>query len=182
MEPNEEEVVTPEVNENEDTNEGAETIVIPKKDYENLKQTVGGLKREIKDLKKSKESPATNVAAPNTGDLDETQLDYLDLKGISDPEDVKIIEDIVKKTGQTVRQALKDEYVVSKLAANKTRREVQDATPSNTRRAGSQIGDVASATAKFKETGTLPTDRALADAVIDAVTREGNDRLPPWQR
>jgi len=143
------------------------------------------LKKEIVDTKKALETIAGAKKEPSpvkTGELDETQLDYLDLKGISEAEDIKVIEDIVKKTGQTVRQALKDDYVVSKLASNKAKRDVQGATPSSTKRAGGQVGDVASAAAKFKETGVLPEDRDLANAVVDSIAKAGNDRLPPWQR
>lgn len=116
------------------------------------------------------------------GELSETQLDYLDLKGVTDSDDIDVVQKVMQRTGQTVRQALADDYVVQKLAANKAKRDVQDATPSNTKRAGGQVGDVASAVAKFKETGTLPDDRTLADAVVDAIAKSGNDRLPPWQR
>ena len=35
----------------------AETISIPKTDYEKMNQTLGSLKRELKDLKKPKEEP-----------------------------------------------------------------------------------------------------------------------------
>ena len=143
------------------------------------------LKKELADTKKAVEIAAGITKEPTpvkTGDLDETQLDYLDLKGVTEAEDVKIIEDVVKKTGQTVRQVLKDDYVVAKLAANKAKRDVQGATPSSTKRAGGQVGDIASAAAKFKETGVLPEDRELANAVVDSVAKTGNDRLPPWQR
>ena len=143
------------------------------------------LKKELADTKRAVEIAAGIKKEPTpvkTDDLDETQLDYLDLKGVTEAEDVKIIEDIVKKTGQTVRQALKDEYVVSKLASNKAKRDVQAATPSGTKRAGGQTGDLATALAKFKESGVLPENRELANAVTNAVTNESNDRLPPWQR
>lgn len=143
------------------------------------------LKREIADAKKALETVAGVKKEPTpvkADGLDETQLDYLDLKGVIEAEDIKVIEDIVKKTGQTVRQALKDEYVISKLMSNKAKRDVQAATPSGTKRAGGQVGDVASATAKFKETGVLPEDQALANAVVDSIAKAGNDRLPPWQR
>ena len=39
-----------------------DTISIPKQDYEKLNQTIGSLKREVKDFKKSQqpETPTTN--------------------------------------------------------------------------------------------------------------------------
>lgn len=138
------------------------------------------LKAEIEKLKKA--AAPKEVPQNKTDELSETQLDFLDLKGISEQEDIDVIHKVMQRTGQTVRQALTDDYVASKLAANKAKRDVQGATPSSTKRAGGQVGDVASAAAKFKETGVLPDDRALADAVVDSIAKTGNDRLPPWQR
>lgn len=174
----------PEDPENDTTDYKAEALKLRDKAIAQRERTKA-LKRELSDTKRAVEIAAGIKKEPTpvkAGDLDETQLDYLDLKGISEADDIKVIEDIVKKTGQTVRQALKDDYVVSKLASNKAKRDVQGATPSDKKRAGGQVGDIASAVAKFKETGALPEDRALADAVVDSVAKSGNDRLPPWQR
>lgn len=186
IEPVEESLELPEVVEGEEdaTDYKAEALKLRDKAIAQRERTKT-LKRELADTRKAVEIAAglKKESTPvKTGDLDETQLDYLDLKGVSEAEDIKVIEDIVKKTGQTVRQALKDDYVVAKLAANKAKRDVQDATPSGTKRAGGQTGDLATALAKFKETGVLPENRELANAVTNAVTNESNDRLPPWQR
>ena len=143
------------------------------------------LRKELSDTKRAVEIAAGLKKEPTpvkTGDLDETQLDYLDLKGVTEAEDIDVIQKVMQRTGQTVRQAFGDDYVISKLAVNKGKRDVQNATPSNMKRAGGQVGDVASAAAKFKETGILPEDRALANAVVDSIAKAGNDRLPPWQR
>ena len=63
----------------------AETISIPKKEWETHQQTLGSLKRELKDLKKpkeeTKETPQTKTE--NTGLL---QKSYLRTAGISDAE------------------------------------------------------------------------------------------------
>ena len=157
-----------------------ETIAIPKTDYEKLNQTLGSLKREIKDLKKPKDEPKETSTTNKQNGLDETQLDYLDLKGISEADDVKVVEDIVKKTGMTVRQALKDEYVVAKLNSNKAQREVKDATPSATKRGGNQQTDIASAIAKFESSGQLPNDYALRTAVVNAIADKANTNKPSW--
>lgn len=185
VEPVEESLDLPAVVEGEEdtTDYKAEALKLRDKAIAQRERTKA-LKKELSDTKKAVEI-AAGIKKPDpvkTGDLDETQLDYLDLKGVNEAEDIKVIEDIVKKTGQTVRQALKDDYVIAKLTANKAKRDVQGATPSSTKRAGGQVGDVASAAAKFKETGVLPEDRELANAVVDSVAKAGNDRLPPWQR
>src|SRR5207244_2538156 len=108
------------------------------------------------------------------------QLDYLDLKGVTENEDIKVIEDVIKKTGITVRQALKDDYVQSKLQANKSKREVSSATPSATKRGGNQQNNIAAAIAKFEQTGELPSDYALKTEVVNAVTDRSNPNKPAW--
>ena len=140
------------------------------------------LKKELADARKavgvvvgSKETPSQ----PKTSELDETQLDYLDLKGITDSEDITVIQKVIQKTGQTVREVLKDDYVVAKLASLKAERDVKSATPSSTRR-GDVSGDISSAVAKFEASGVLPDDFELASKVTDAVTAKGNRNKPSW--
>src|SRR3990167_3841189 len=145
--------------------------------FERAKKAEGFVKVDGKWVKAPKPEEAVETAQQlkaKTGELSETQLDYLDLKGVTDEADIDVIHKVMQRTGQTVRQALADDYVVQKLAANKAKRDVQNATPSNTKRAGGQIGDVATAAAKFRETGVLPEDRALADAVVDSIATAGN--------
>lgn len=145
------------------------------------------LKQQLKD----KETAIATLAGTKKADtsktdgLDETALDYLDLKGISESEDIKAIESIIKKTGMTVREALKDEYVVAKLDANKKAREVKEATPSATKRTGNSGGnDLATAIAKYEQSGyspdTLPTDFKLRLAVVNAVATATKTNKPSW--
>lgn len=142
----------------------------------------GKLRRAQTKLDKSKiDKKVEEKIKEKTGDLDEAQLDYLDVKGISEDEDIQIIENIVKKTGMTVRQALKDEYVVGKLEKNRAAREVKDATPSSTKRTGGAQGtDVATALAKFEQTGKLPDDYTLKSQVINAFEQKNTSNKPSW--
>ena len=134
------------------------------------------LKQELADTKR-----AVGIASrTKTGDLDETQLDYLDLKGISEEDDIKILSRHVQRTGETIRQALKDEYVISKLAANTQAREVKGATPSATKRGGNQVNDIASAVARFDQTGELPSDFKLRSEVVNAISDKGHAKKPSW--
>lgn len=157
-----------------------------KTDYKALaKKNAGIAKRALTKLKKAnepKEEPKVAKTEPKaqTEGLDETQLDYLDLKGITDDDDVKVIENIVKKTGMTVRQALKDEYVVEKLKALKEKREVKDATPSGTKRTGQTGGSLEQAIAKFERDGVLPTDFKLASEVTNAIVAKSGTNRPSW--
>lgn len=135
------------------------------------------------ERQKNKETTAANKKeeAPKTGELDETQLDYLDLKGITDDTEIALIQKVMQKTGQTVRQALKDDYVQEKLAKLRADKEVKDATPSSTRRSGSGAPDtVAQAIAKYERTGQLPDDFALRSAVVNAREAKENPNKPPW--
>src|SRR3990167_1609862 len=139
---------------------------------------------ELKDGKwvKPPVEPKPEPKPSPTGELDETQLDYLDLKGITEDEDIEIIKNVVKKTGQTVRQALMDEYIISKLDSNKQARDVKNATPSATRRGGNQTTDIAQALAKFEQTGELPDDFTLRSQVVNAKADKENSNKPAWHK
>ena len=98
------------------------------------------------------------------------------------PDELKLVEDWRKDSGKDVRAIHASKIFQAELKAIRDDKAVRGATPSTTKRAGGQVGDIASAAAKFKETGILPEDRELADAVVDSIAKQGNDRLPPWQR
>ena len=144
------------------------------------------LKEKLLEANKAVESAKAPKQTQNPSKaegLDENALDYLDVKGISEDEDLKVIEDIVKKTGLTVRQALKDDYVQAKLEANKAKREVKEAIPSNTKRAGGNQGsELAVAIAKYEQSGykDLPKDFALRSAVVNATANKLNPNKPAW--
>lgn len=158
--------------------------------FERAKTAEGGLK-ELREKVKALESnpnPANPVVsekvAPQakTGELDETQLGYLELNGVSEDEDIKVIEDVMKKTGQTVRLALKDDYVQAKLKVNKDKRDLQNATPGASKRGGVQMENIDAAVEKFKATGELPKDFELRTKIIDTATAKDDLHTPPWRR
>jgi hypothetical protein len=134
-----------------------------------------------KATEKKVEKPVESVKeTQKTGGLDDNALDYLDLKGISEPEDLKIIEDVVKRTGQTVRQALKDDYVAAKLKANQESREVKDAMPGSSKRSSVSGDTLAAAIAKFEKSGELPDDFELSSKIVNAITDKSNGNKPSW--
>lgn len=144
----------------------------------------GKLRRATTKLDKVKiDTKVEKIVKEKTGELDEAQLDYLDVKGINESEDIDVIQKIVQKTGMSVRQALKDEYVQAKLEKLKATREVKDATPSSTKRSGTQSNDLAIAIAKFEQSNyqDLPADFALRSAVINAVEAKKGSNRPSWQ-
>ena len=143
-----------------------------------LKQKLADKEKAIENLAGVKKEEPTK-----TGELDETQLDYLDLKGITDQDEIDIIQNVMKRTGQTVRQALKDEYVSSKLDALRKEKEVKEATPSASRRSGSGGTDsLEVALAKFEATGKLPEDFTLRTKVVNALTDRDASNKPAWHK
>jgi hypothetical protein len=130
---------------------------------------------KAKDIPKPESKPAT-------GELDDTQLDYLDLKGITAEEDIAVIQKVMLKTGQTVRQALKDDYVIAKLKDLKVAREVKDATPSATKRSGNQTNNLDYWMNKYDQTGELPPDFETRSAVINAKEAKNDVSVPKWKR
>jgi hypothetical protein len=155
-------------------------------DYKALAAKNAGIaKRALTKLKKANEpKPEPKVAKPEpqaqTDGLNEAQLDFLDVKGYSDAEDIKIIERHVQRTGETVRQALQDDYVISKLKALKDQRDVKDATPSSTKRTGNTSGTLEQDIARFERDGTLPDDFTRASAVTNALVDKSNSSKPRW--
>lgn len=184
---NEEEVIDTPTNEEVEVRE--ETIETPKEKVEKPKRTPeeelahleGRAKRLRKDLGKEVE-PEKPRQSTQAGELDDTQLDYLDLKGITEDEDIAIIKSVMQKTGQTVREALKDDYVTAKLKDLKTQRSVKAATPGSTKRSGSQASDVEYWKAKYKSSNELPEDFETRSKVVNELVAEAGNTQPRWKR
>lgn len=125
-----------------DTNDGegetnVDTVSIPKSDYEKLNQTLGSLKRELKDLKKPKEEPKeTPQTKPEESALLQ-KLEKMSLRqaGITHPEDEALAKETAKKWGMDVDDVLLDEDFKVKLERQQTKRTNAEAT-SNVRGSG----------------------------------------------
>jgi len=127
-----------------------------------------------------KTEPVKEVS--NTSGLDENALDFLDLKGFTEDEDITLIENIIAKTGQTARQALKDEYVISKLKTNKEAREAKLGTPEATKRGGAQGDTLDIALSKYEATGEYPEDFELRSQVINALEAKSSTSVPGYRK
>ncbi len=136
------------------------------------------------ELAKFKKTDVPSKAPPKeeaTGDLDETQLELLELKGISEDEDIDYIQKYMKRNGLTLRQTLRDEIVTEKLAKHKQVREVRQATPSATKRSGQgSFNDVDYWMERNSRTGELPDEFELRAKVVEAKMAKVSDRTPPW--
>lgn len=128
------------------------------------------------------ESP--HKALGNLGELDDTQLGYLELRGITEEEDISIIRTVMNKTGQTLRQTLKDDYVVQKLKDARMEREVKAATPANApKRVGqTSTNDVDYWLYRNERTGELPKDFETRAKVIEAKERKFGVNQPSWRQ
>src|SRR3990167_1811467 len=112
-------------NGNGEGEQDAETIAIPKSDYEKLNQTLGSLKRELKDLKKPKE---TVTETPQTKPEESVLLKRLEnlafrQEGITHPDDKELALSTAKKWGMDLDEVLVDEDFKAKLGREQAKRE-----------------------------------------------------------
>lgn len=140
-----------------------EVVSIPKKDYDLLNQTLGSLKRELKDLKKPKDSPGETTATK--GQTEDSQLlakAFLRASGLTTPKQMELALSTAKKWGVSVDQLVDDEDFQLKLEKLRTQESNELAT-------ASVKGDGAGATqAKYTPEywiakGTPPTPSDIPD-------------------
>ena len=142
------------------------------------------LKEQLKTITAEKEKKVEITPVKPTGELDDTQLDYLDLKGYTEDEDIAVIKSIMKKTGQTVRQALKDDYVIAKLKDLKVARDVKNATPTATKRSGQQASDNEDYWfQKYEVGGELPKGmpQGMAQKLVRRKAAQDDTRRNPYE-
>ena len=157
--------------------------------FERAKKAEGFVKLDGKWVKAPKAEPEAKpkvetkpASETNTSELDETALDFLDLKGFTEDEDITLIENIVAKTGQTVRQVLKDEYVVSKLETNKVAREAKKGTPEGIKRGGAQGDTFDTDMAKYESTGEYPDDFERRSKVVNKLEEKDSSKVPGYRK
>lgn len=153
--------------------------------FERAKKAEGFVKVDGKWVKAAKSEPAAPRVEPSrqTGELDETQLDYLDLKGVSEQEDIDVVQSVMSRTGMTLRQALKDDYVQTKLKTNKEARDVKAAMPTSTKRSSSGADNSLDlAIARYEQSGLkeLPQDVNLRRQVVNAMRVKQDGNKPAW--
>ncbi len=162
--------------------ETPEAAPAEEKPTESPEAKLARLKRQTAQLEKKLGVAESKPESKPSGKLDETQLDYLDLKGISEAEDLTVIETVMKNTGKSLRDALKDPYVVATLDDNRGARTVRGAIPGASKRPGVESNSVDLHVNRFNSTGQLPKDFDTASKVVDAITARNSDRSPRWER
>lgn len=118
-----------------DTGEGesqVETIAIPKSDYDKLLLDHGSIKRELKDLKKSKEEPKetskTNQKLDESNLLQRVEKLALNTAGVTHPDDVELARTTAKKWNMDLEDVLSDDDFKVKLEKLQTGRANVQAT------------------------------------------------------
>ena len=105
-----------------------ETISIPKTDYDKLNQTVGSLKRELKDLKKPKEETKETPEKTKPDENSLLEKAFLRSAGISNEEEVELALTTAKKWDMTVDKLVDDEDFKIKLEKLRTQKSNELAT------------------------------------------------------
>ncbi len=160
------EVIVDSGNEGAEGNENneADFVKVPKTDYEKLNQTLGSLKREVKDLKKPKE---TQTETAKTNQPDDTRLleklERMSLRqaGITDAEDVELAQKTAKKWNMDLDEVLSDPDFKVKLERQQTARANVQAT-SNVR-GGAGNSQAKNTPEYWIAKGTPPTPTDVAD-------------------
>lgn len=119
-------------------NEGegeSENVSIPKMEWEKTNQTLGSLKKEIKDLRKANEKPKeaetpTTNTKPDEIALLREKLDRQAMRqaGVTDSEDMELARNTAKKWGVDIDEVLGDEDFKVKLERQQTARANVQAT------------------------------------------------------
>ena len=124
-------VATPEVSEGEGE-QAEETISLSKSEYEKLNQTLGSLKRELKDYKKPKDEAKDTPQKNQPDDTALLRLEKLAFKaaGVSHEDDVDLARKTARKWGMDVEDVLDDEDFKVKLERQQTSRANLNATSS----------------------------------------------------
>lgn len=97
--------------------EQVETVSLTKAEYEKLNQTLGSLKRELKDLKKPKEEPVkeTSTQSDNNPLLEKLEKMAIRQAGITEQEDIDLARNTAKKWGVDIDEVLTDPDFQAKL-------------------------------------------------------------------
>lgn len=115
----------------ENTGEQVETVSVSKKDYDSMNQTLGSLKRELKDLKKVREEPKETKETSKSDDsrlLERVEKVALRQAGISNSDDVELARTTAKKWGVDLEDVLLDEDFKLKLEKQQASRDNLAAT------------------------------------------------------
>lgn len=145
----------------------AEEIKLTKAEYEELvshKSTVGSLKRELKDLKKSLEGKGEGTTETHKTQQEEfglLQKSYLRSAGITDPDEVELAKGLSKKWGMDIDVLVDDEDF--KLKLDKIRTTKSNAKATNVEGGNGSSGGAKNSVDYWSQKGELPTSKDVPD-------------------
>ena len=171
-----------------DAGEGEiETLTIPKSDYEKLNQTLGSLKREIKDLKKPKEETKETPEKTKPDDALLQRMEKLALKtaNVTHEDDVELARKTAKKWGMEIEEVLEDDDFQVKLKKQQDSRSNIEAT-SGVKGDGSGKGNSKGKSDFWINSNTPPSDTdiethkipksELAKIMAHFITNKGSNK------
>lgn len=138
---------------------------------------------EKKVVAEAPKEPVKKEEAPKTGELDETSVLWLEVKGVKteDADEMKLVENWRKDSGKDVKSIWASRIFQAELKDLRAEREVQNAMPGSTKRANAGgAPNLQAAIAKFEATGELPADFKLRSEVVNATVDKQNTNKPSW--
>jgi hypothetical protein len=160
MENEDTKVVAPETDNGENAETQEDVLTVPKAEYEKLNQTLGSLKRELKDLKKPKED-SKESPKPDDSLL---QKAYLRTANITAEDEVELALETAKKWDLPIDKLVDDEDFKIKLEKLRITKANTEAT-SNVRGSGNQ-STAKNDPAYWIAKGTPPTPDQIPDRKV----------------
>ncbi len=161
----------------------SEVISIPKKDYETMNQTLGSLKRELKDLKKSQEAetPTKQTKTEESALSQQVESLTLQIAGITHQDDIELARATAKKWQMDIGKVLMDDDFKAKLEKQQTSRSNVEATTGI--KGSGAPSEVKNSLAYWQAKGTPPTpsdipDRKARQKIIrEMIRKSGSDGI-----
>lgn len=143
-----------------------ETVSVSKADYDKLNQTLGSLKKEVKDLRKPKEE--TKETPKETTDnalLQKVERMALRQAGITHADDIELAQKTAKKWNMDIDEVLADEDFKVKLERQQTERSNTEAT-SKVKGSGNGASQAKNIPEYWLAKGQPPTPADVPDATL----------------
>lgn len=151
------------------TEDGAEEVVtLSKAEYDTLNQTLGSLKKQLKDSSKTKETSETKPQLQTDYGL----LAYLKTSiGLEHPEDIALFNKVRSETGKKPEEIVVSKYFLADLKEQRDTRESREAQPSRNNRSSSTAIDEASNWANKLESGRATIEDVPADMRYEVIQK-----------
>lgn len=153
----------------------AETITISKADYDKTNQTLGSLKRELKDLKKPKEDTKETAQQTKADDNSLLSKAYLRSAGITGEDEVDLALATAKKWDVSIDKLVDDEDFKIKLEKLRNQKANEIAT-SGVKGGGGKTSQAKETSEYWVAKGTPPTpadvpNRAVRQKIVQEMIK-----------